>query len=70
MKPLTPQELRILDLIGQGYSSGQIAYALNISTHTVETHRKNLLVKLEAKNSAELIRKAIQTKAISIYHKE
>ena len=70
MRPLTPQETRILDLIGQGHSSSQIAYSLNISTHTVETHRKNLLMKLEAKNSAELIRKAIQTKAISIHHKE
>jgi DNA-binding CsgD family transcriptional regulator len=70
MKPLTPQEIRILNLISQGHSSGQIAYTLNISTHTVETHRKNLLIKLEAKNSAELIRKAIQTKAISLHHNE
>ena len=70
MKPLTPQETRILELIGQGHSSNEIGYALNISTHTVETHRKSLLVKMQARNSAELVRKAIQIKAISAHPKE
>jgi DNA-binding CsgD family transcriptional regulator len=65
MRTITNQEKKILELIGQGYSSGQIAYALTISSHTVESHRKNLLVKLDAKNAAELIRKAIHLKIIS-----
>lgn len=66
MKALTPQEKRILQLIGQGRSSEQIAFALQVSTHTIESHRKNLLLKLDAKNAAELVRKAIQIKAISL----
>lgn len=70
MKPLTTQEQKILNLIGQGYSSGQIGYALNISTHTVESHRKNLLMKFDAKNSPELIRKAMQYKAIQLNNTE
>jgi DNA-binding CsgD family transcriptional regulator len=60
MKHLTDREKKILELIGQGLSSGQIAYVLHISAHTVDSHRKNLLLKFEAKNSAELVRKSLQ----------
>ncbi len=59
MKPLTQTEKHILDLVGQGMSSARIAFALDISSHTVETHRKSLLSKLDAKNSAEMILKAM-----------
>lgn len=65
MKPITLQEQKILKLIGQGYSTSQIAYAFGISAHTVESHRRNLLTKFDAKNSAELILKAIQAKILS-----
>mgnify|MGYP003423059320 CR=1 FL=1 len=54
----TPQERNILELIGKGYSTRQIALLLNISFHTVQSHRKNLLNKYNASNSAELILKA------------
>ena len=67
MKSLTSQEKKILELIGQGNSSARIASALQISTHTVESHRKSLLAKFDAKNGAELVRKAIQVKALSIH---
>lgn len=65
MKPITTQEQKILKLIGQGYSTSQIAYAFGISVHTVESHRRNLLTKFDAKNSAELILKAVQAKVLS-----
>lgn len=65
MKPLTPTEKRVLDLVGQGMSSTQIAFALDISAHTVDTHRKNLLSKFAAKNSVEMVKKAIHSKAMS-----
>ncbi len=68
MKPITIQEQKILSLIGHGYSTIQIGYALGISAHTVESHRKNLLTKLDAKNSAELILKAIQAKVLSTHN--
>jgi len=58
MKPTTPQEMNILELIGRGLTTKQIALVLNISYHTVQTHRKSLLKKYDANNSAELIRKA------------
>jgi len=66
MKNITSQEKRILELISNGHSTAEIAFALSISPHTVESHRKNLLTKLEARNAAELIRKAIQLKILEI----
>lgn len=55
---ITPRELKVLQLISNGFSSKQIAAQLFISFHTAETYRKNLLRKFEARNSAELIKKA------------
>ena len=65
MKALTQTEKRILDLVGRGLSSVQIGFNLDISAHTVETHRKNLLMKFDARNAAELVKKAIHLKELS-----
>ena len=67
MKTITSQEKRILELIGQGNSTDEIARILQISSHTVETHRKRLLTKFDARNAAELVRKAIQGRALSVH---
>ena len=55
---VTTREKEILQLVAKGFSSKQIACALSISKHTVESHRKHLLQKLKANNVAELIQKA------------
>jgi DNA-binding CsgD family transcriptional regulator len=55
---LTNREKEILQLIGEGLSSKMIADQFEISIHTVETHRKHLLEKLDVRNSMELIKKA------------
>jgi DNA-binding CsgD family transcriptional regulator len=55
---LTRQEKTILNKIAQGETTKKIATDLNISVNTVETHRKNMLIKLESKNVAELVKKA------------
>lgn len=55
---ITRQEQKVLELIGNGLSSKQIAENLHISINTTETHRRHLLEKFKAKNSAELIKKA------------
>ncbi len=52
---ITKRELEIIKLIMKGYSSLQIADTLHISNRTVDTHRANLMQKLEVKNSIELI---------------
>ena len=62
---LTEREKEVLKLITQEYNTQEIATALFISVNTVETHRKNLLSKLHAKNIAGLVKFAIQTGLIS-----
>jgi DNA-binding CsgD family transcriptional regulator len=61
---VTRKEKEILQLLARGYSSREIATQLLISFHTVESHRKNLRNKFEAKNSMELLMKAMQMQAI------
>ena len=65
MRPLTQAEKRILELVGQGLSSVEIGFNLGMSKHTVETHRKSLLLKFDAKNAAELVKKAMKSKLMS-----
>jgi len=56
--PITRREKEVLQLIAQGYTNIEIAEQLFISTATVNTHRKSLLEKFEAKNTAILIGRA------------
>lgn len=55
---ITPKEKEVLQLLAAGFSSKQIADKLSISFHTVESHRKNLRHKFNARNVAEVISKA------------
>lgn len=61
---LTRREKEVLELIAEGMTNNEIAQKLFISVTTVDTHRKNLLAKFEAKNVASLIRVAAQRKLI------
>lgn len=56
---LTNRELEIVSLIMEGMTSQKISEEINISRRTVETHRANILQKLNLKNTAELVRLAI-----------
>lgn len=56
---LTPREMQIVHLIIEGLTSKKIAEEINISRRTVETHRANILQKLNLKNTAELVKLAI-----------
>src|SRR6185436_5413563 len=58
MAHLTDRELEVLELLGQGRTTGQIAKLLHISTSTVETHRVHLKEKLHVQNVSELMRVA------------
>ena len=57
---LTRREKEVLELIADGHTNNEIATKLFISVTTVDTHRKNLLAKFEAKNTASLIKAAMQ----------
>jgi DNA-binding CsgD family transcriptional regulator len=61
---ITRREKEMLELIAAGMTNNEIAVKLYISAATVDTHRKNLLSKFEAKNTAALIKMAIQMKVI------
>ncbi len=52
---LTRREKEVLELIAGGMTNNEIGEKLFISPSTVDTHRKNLLAKFEAKNTASLI---------------
>lgn len=61
---LTRREKEVLELIADGMTNVEIAQKLFISVTTVDTHRKNLLAKLGAKNTASLVRIAAQLQMI------
>lgn len=57
---LTRREKEVLELIADGLTNNEIAQKLFISVSTVDTHRKNLLAKFDARNIASLIKAAMQ----------
>ncbi|MDY6932794.1 MAG: response regulator transcription factor [Spirochaetota bacterium] len=57
---LTDREFEIFQLIGNGFSTKEIAKKLNLSIYTVESHRRNIRTKMKLNNSAELTKHAIQ----------
>ncbi len=62
---LTDRELEILKLISLEYSGKEIGEELFISSNTVETHRKNLIRKLNVKNTIGLVKYAIKNNLIN-----
>lgn len=58
---LTQREREILQLIAEGYTSPQIAQRFDISPRTVDTHRNNIMQKLNIHNLAGLVKYAIRT---------
>ncbi|MGV3538660.1 MAG: LuxR C-terminal-related transcriptional regulator [Rufibacter sp.] len=57
---LSKREVEVLHLVAQGLSSAEIADKLFLSVFTVETHRRNIHVKLKVKNTAELVKLALE----------
>lgn len=63
-KKISNKEAEVLGLISKGLTTKQIAAQLFVSTRTIETHRANLLKKLEVSNTAALVQKAIEHKLL------
>lgn len=61
---LTRREQEVLDLIAEGMTNNEIATQLFVGSTTVDTHRKNLLAKFDVKNTAALIKLAVQLQMI------
>ena len=63
---LSPREREVLQMTAEGKSSAEIGKALMISPRTVETHRANLMKKLDVRNQAELIRYVIRREILAM----
>ena len=61
---LTPREREIVQLLAEGKSNKEIASFLNISIKTAETHRANIMLKLNFHSVTELVRYAVKNKII------
>jgi DNA-binding NarL/FixJ family response regulator len=61
---LTPREREIVQLLAEGKSSKEVAVSLNISVKTAETHRANIMRKLELHSVSELVRYAVKNQII------
>lgn len=66
LDPMTPREQEVLGLLAHGHTNAEIAQRLCISERTVETHRTNIMSKLDIKNRAELVRFAIDNGLIRL----
>jgi len=62
---LTSREREVLQLLGEGKSNKEVAQLLNLSPYTVETHRSNLMEKLNLHNVPDLILYAVRKGVIS-----
>jgi len=65
LEQLTPRQREILQLIAEGQSTKEIAYTLKLSVKTVETHRAQLMDRLEIYDVAGLVRYALRVGLIA-----
>ena len=65
---VSDREMEIIKLIAEGYSNKEVADKLFLSTHTVTTHRKNIMNKLGVNNTAGLVLFAVRENLVSPNH--
>ena len=65
-QPLSPRERQILQLLAEGKSTKEIATVLDITIKTAETHRSNIMRKLDLHHVADLVRYAIRNQVVQI----
>ena len=64
MSPLTPRQREIVRLLAEGKTNKEVAAALGISVKTVETHRTNIMRKLQLRAFSDLVRYAVRHKLV------
>lgn len=62
---ISEREMEIIGLIAEGFTNQEIADKLFLSSHTVNTHRKNIMAKLGVKNTAGIVMYAIKAHLVS-----
>lgn len=63
---LTPREREVLQLLAEGRSAKEVASHIHVSVKTIETHRRNMMVKLNMRGIAELTKYAVREGLASI----
>lgn len=63
---LSTREIEVLRLVSEGQGNREIADALHISVHTVDSHRRNVMAKLGVRSVVELVRVAIREGLVSL----
>ena len=61
---LSNRETDVLQLVGEGYSSKEIADFLGISVRTIEAHRTNIMRKLNLRSATDMVRTAVKLKLV------
>jgi RNA polymerase sigma factor (sigma-70 family) len=62
---LTPREKEVLQLLAEGKTNKDVATILDVSPYTVESHRTNLMQKLNIHNTAEIVLYAVRKRLVS-----
>ncbi len=65
LKKLTPRETDVLQMVGEGYSSKEIAQSFNLSVRTIDAHRSNIMRKLNLRGATDMTRLAVKLKLVS-----
>ncbi len=65
LEVLTPRQREILQLVAEGKSTKEVAQVLGLSVKTVETHRSQIMDRLDIRDLAGLVRYAVRTGLVS-----
>jgi DNA-binding NarL/FixJ family response regulator len=66
VETLTPRQREVLQLVAEGFSTKEIARRLHLSTKTVESHRSDLMQRLDIHGIAGLVRYAIRVGIVAL----
>lgn len=66
VRRLSPREREVVQLLGEGKSSKDVATALNVTVKTAETHRSNIMLKLDLHSIAELVLYAVRNEIVHV----
>jgi len=64
---LTPREREVIQLVAEGRTTKEVATALSFSVKTAETHRTNLMRKLDLHSTADLTLYAVRNGIVQLY---
>ncbi len=65
LRIMTPRETDVLQMVGEGYSSKEIAQAFGLSVRTIDGHRSNIMRKLKIRGATDMTRLAVKLELVS-----